>query len=194
MPTDQDKKIDPSPPTAAKAPPAPTAPAPVDETAQQKLKDAEERAKAAETEAKRWKNRVVKLTKPDLKKKEKDEDLDVSDVDEEESYTDWRIDNRERIKTVKDKYEEHLTDLQVAGAILTTTLREKALKLAELDTGISGKKSYASEEERQAAMSSPTATINRATKKDDVEVTPDQASRGITPDMKKKWKSEVEAL
>jgi len=86
----------------------------------------------------------------------------------EDTEVDWKIENASRLKLVKDEYNRHLAEMQADGAKLTPALRERALKLAELDKGIL--KSSSSEADRQAANSSPAASTLRNTSPS-VEVT-----------------------
>ncbi len=95
------------------------------ESLKEKLAATQKEKEEAETEAKRWKNRVKEDNPPKVKK-----------VDPDEEYADWRIDNRDRISLVKENYEKELSDLQESGAKLSVTMREKALKLAESSQGV----------------------------------------------------------
>jgi len=94
------------------------------ESLKEKLAAQESATKKAEEEASRWKGRV-KEENPPKKKEEKEED-----------YTEWRIDNRDRIALVKEEYEKELEELQGTGAKISNTMREKALRLAEQSAGV----------------------------------------------------------
>ena len=116
-------------------------------------------------EAKRWKNRV-KEENPPKEKKETDED-----------YLDWKIDNTNRIKLVKEQYETELSELQEGGAKLSNTMREKALKLAEASLGV--KKADSTEP-------LPGPSIDRGGQREP-KLTVEDAAFGIKPETKKKY-------
>lgn len=73
-----------------------------------------------------------------LKHRLKEENPPAKDrkVDPDEAYSDWRIDNKDRIAVVKDEYEKELSELQENGSKLTLAIREKALRLAEKSVGV----------------------------------------------------------
>lgn len=93
-----------------------------------RLAAAQKVAEEATTEAKRWRNRVEE---ENPKRKFSEKPIPVSEED-----LDWKIANNSRVSLVKDAYQKHLTELQEIGAKLTTSLKNKALMLAEAETGV----------------------------------------------------------
>ncbi len=105
-----------------------------------------------------------------------------------EADIDFKIENAGRIKLVKDDYQKHLSDLQAAGAKLSPSLMEKALKLAESEKGITSK----SEASRQEASASAPSVVNREASASEVTLTEADRAFGVTPQIKEKWKHLVE--
>ena len=119
-------------------------------------------------EAKRWKNRVK-------------EDNPPKKVDPDEAYSDWRIDNANRIKNVKDEYEKELSELQESGSKLSIAIREKALQLAEKTIGV----------KTQETEPLPSATVDRSGQRQPI-LTDSDVQFGVKPETKKKYAHLVE--
>ncbi len=129
-----------------------------------------EKLAAQEQETARWKGRV-KEENPKKETKESSED-----------YSDWRIDNRDRINLVKDQYESEMQELQDSGMKMSIALRNKALLLAEAAIGVK-------KPERTQPL--PAGSVDRSggaapnMTKYDVQM-------GVKPETKKKWAAFVE--
>jgi hypothetical protein len=132
-----------------------------------KLAAEEKKRLEAEQKASEWKNRVKEENPP--KKKQKEE--------ASEDYPDWRIDNRDRIRLVKDQYEKELEELQENGAKLSISLREKALKLAEATVGI---------KKAETTEPLPSGMVDRSGSKEP-EMTEHDTRFGVKPETKKKY-------
>lgn len=99
-----------------------------------------------------------------------------------EDDTLWLIENAGTLKLVKDEYQRYLT---------LGYQKEHALRLAKEDRGIVAKQPDA---QTQAANSGPATFTNRDTSEEGPEPTPEQRARGITKEMLRRYKAEVEAL
>ncbi|QGH72479.1 MAG: hypothetical protein [Siphoviridae sp. ctpQM7] len=105
------------------------------------------------------------------------------------SELDWKLENIGRIKLVKDDYKNELADFEASGVKLTPVIMEKALRLAEEKSGVRS----SSEANRQFAMSSPPATVNRdASSEDDVTLTETDKRLGVSLETKRKHRELVE--
>ena len=160
-------------------PPSASADQPSDETTEtveslrEKLAAEQMEKEQALEEAKRWKGRVKDENPP--KKKE----------DSDEAYSDWRIDNKDRISVpgVKEKYDAELAEFQAGGSKLSISLREKALRLAESSVGV--KKVDPSEP-------LPSPSIDRGGQREPT-LTAHDIAFGVKPETKKKYAHLVEA-
>lgn len=141
------------------------------ESLKEKLAAAEALKLKAEEEAKTWKGRV----KDENPKKKADPD---------EAYSDWRIDNRDRIAVpgIKEAYEQELQELEASGAKLTIPMREKALKLAEAKVGV---------KKVESSQPLPSGTIERGGLRQPT-LTEHDIAFGVKPETKKKYAQLVE--
>lgn len=78
-----------------------------------------------------------------------------------EGEIDWKAENLNRIKLVKEEYLKELEEFQSSGAKITDKIREKALELAEARKGVI-RSTDTSDVQRQAAMGSETGVLNRS--------------------------------
>lgn len=115
--------------------------------------------------------------------KENDELKKSPKKPEPDDEIDWKIENAGRIKLVKAEYQAELDELTANGAKPTNAIRQKALELAELRKGVV-KRTDASENARQAAMSSESGTIDRS-KQAPARLTEHDKRLGLTAERKR---------
>lgn len=168
-----DPTIDPSEQTPEMDTPVDPTPDPSKEPTQETVESLTEKLAVAQTEAKRWKGRVEKATK-------EDKPIPVTEQD-----MTWAIANTARVNLVKDAYTKHLEDLQALGAKTTNDLREKALKLAEAETGVTKTVVETSED------GLPSPSVDRSGHKAPKLTSSDQAM-GVKPETVKEFGEYVE--
>ena len=139
------------------------------------VEELQEKLTAAENEAKTWKGRAEKATKGEKPKE--------ASVSEEE--LDWKIANTNRISLVKDSYQKHLDELQALGAKPTLATRDKALQLAESDTGVTKGPSEPSDEVL------PMPTVDRSGTSTP-KLTATDVALGVKPETIKEYRDYVE--
>lgn len=149
-----------TPPSAETPQPAPAPTETVEEL--------KERLAAAETEAKRWKNRVAEENP-----KKKKEAITSDDLDSLE----WKLANKERINLVKDEYDKLLVDGYQGEKVSEKIALELAEKQARIDTA-------ATKRDRQDDMTTPSVT-NRIVNPQGYETEADR-ELGLTLEKKRK--------
>lgn len=133
-------------------------------------------------------NKIAKTLEKLSAEKPADEEPEVKhedggpDVEAIVERTVWKKDNAERISAVQDDYDTYKSQ---------GVKEELALRLAEQDNGMNEVSKDSTV--RQTKVSSASGSIKRDSEPE-IKLTPEQRERGLTPEIIKKYKSEIQAV